>query len=79
MRLWVLSFQIRVRHKRYKRYKSSSHVPACRSLLDHGRYFCLVASFVETGLRLWVTSFQIKVRYKRYKRYKSCAGLPILP
>jgi hypothetical protein len=31
-------------------------------LLDHGRSFCLVASFIETGLRLWVPGFQIKVR-----------------
>jgi uncharacterized protein YbbK (DUF523 family) len=38
LRLWVPRFQIKVRQKRYKRGKSPSHVPACRSSLDHGRF-----------------------------------------
>ena len=37
LRLWLPNFQIKVRQKRYKRYKSPSDVPACRSFLDHGR------------------------------------------
>jgi hypothetical protein len=37
LRPWVPSFQIKVRQKRYKRYKSPSRVPASRSFLDNGR------------------------------------------